>query len=50
MGAGVFVASLAYIRPVKYPSLVPAYLIIAVTDLFLALQIYALTYHDPVKF
>ncbi len=48
--AGALVTRLAYLNRSKYPSLVPAYAILAAVDLFLALQIYALAYYDPVNF
>jgi len=48
--AGVLVMRLLYLRRSRHPNLVLAYLIVAVIDLFLAMQIYALTYHDPIKF
>jgi len=48
--AGVLVMRLLYLRRNRHPNLVLAYLIVAVVDLFLAMQIYALTYHDPIKF
>jgi hypothetical protein len=48
--AGAGVARLAYLSRTRYPGVVPAFLIVAVVDLFLALQVYALNYYDPVAF
>jgi hypothetical protein len=47
--AGAIVTRLLYLRR-KHANLVPAYLILAIVDVILALQIYALTYYDPIKF
>jgi hypothetical protein len=47
---GIAVARLAYLNRTRYPNLIPAYLILAGTDMFLSLQIYALAYYDPVAF
>jgi hypothetical protein len=48
--AGAIVARLFYLKRVKYPSFVVAYIIVAAVDIFLTIQIYALTHYDPVKF
>jgi hypothetical protein len=50
LAAGAIATRLAYLNRVRYPSLVPAYAILAAVDLFLSIQIYALAHYDPVSF
>ncbi|MGD8491397.1 MAG: hypothetical protein PVJ26_17965 [Anaerolineae bacterium] len=48
--AGALVARVVYLRRVKEPHAIPAYLIMAAVDVFLAIEIYALTHYDPMQF
>ena len=47
---GLWVMHLLYLRRSKQPNLVLAYMFLAAIDLFLSMQLYALVYHDPIKF
>lgn len=48
--AALSVTRLFYLRRTRRPNLVLAYMFLIVIDLFLSLELYALTYHDPIKF
>lgn len=50
LATGALVSRLVYLKRVKEPHAVPAYAILAVVDVFLAIQIYALTFFDPMRY
>lgn len=50
LAIGALVARVVYLKRAREPHAVLAYLIIAVVDIFLAVEIYALTHFDPMRF